>query len=73
MGEKLDRYNIDNCKQYYCILGGNDANSGKALDSFSDIYFSLSNDLSADNHQIIVLALAPNESIEDLNTKIEHC
>ena len=72
IGEKISKYNIDECKTLILHVGGNDADSGVDLDSFSENYVSLSNDLSAENRHIIVSGLTPRESV-DLNPTIKYC
>ncbi|MEW8544985.1 MAG: SGNH/GDSL hydrolase family protein [Candidatus Thiodiazotropha sp.] len=64
IADKLSQYNIENCKTIILHVGGNDADSGVDLDSFSENYVSLLNDLSANNRRIIVSGLLPRESVD---------
>ena len=64
IGEKLSKYNIDDCKTIILHVGGNDADNGADLDTFSDNYVSFLNSLSAENRRIIVSGLLPRESVD---------
>ena len=64
IGEKLSKYNIDDCKTIVLPVGGNDADNSADLDTFSDNYISLLNSLSADNRRIIASGLLPRESVD---------
>ena len=55
---------IDECNTLILHVGGNDTDSGVYLDSFSDNYVSLLNDLSAENRRIIVSGLTQRESVD---------
>lgn len=64
IGEKLSDYNIDDCKTIILHVGGNDADDGVDLDSFSKSYVSLLNSISAENRRIIVSGLLPRKSVD---------
>lgn len=64
IGEKLSKYNIDDCKTIILHVGGNDVDNGADLDTFSENYVSLLNSLSAENRRIIVSGLLPRESVD---------
>ena len=64
IGEKLADYNIDECKTIILHVGGNDADEGVDLDTFSKSYVSLLNSISAENHRIIVSGLLPRKSVD---------
>ena len=64
IGEKLSKYNIEDCKTMVMHIGGNDAENGADVDTFLENYVSLLNSLSAENLSIIVSGLLPRESVE---------
>ena len=64
IGEKISKYNIDECKTLILHFECNDADSGVDLDSFSKNYVCLLNDLSAEYRHIIVSGLTPRESVD---------
>ena len=64
LAEKLLNYDISNCKTIILHVGGNDADNGMDLDSFSDSYVELLNSLEADNRRIIVSGLLPRQSVD---------
>ena len=41
LGEKISKYDISSCKTIILHVGGNDADSGVELTTFSDNYVSL--------------------------------
>ena len=45
-------------------VGGNDADNGADLDTFSDNYVTLLNSLSDENRRIVVFGLLPRESVD---------
>ena len=64
IGEKLSEYNIDDCKTVLLHVGGNDADDGVDLDTFSKSYVSLLNSISAENRRIIVSGFLPRNSVD---------
>lgn len=62
--EKLSKYDIDNCKTIILHVGGNDADNGTDLDTFSENYQSLLDDLKPDERNVIVSGLLPRESVD---------
>ena len=63
IGEKLSKYNIDDCKTIILHVGGNDADDGVDLETFSKSYVSLLNSISAENRRIIVSGLLPRKTV----------
>ena len=70
---KLLEFNIDRCKTIIIHVGGNDADCGSDLDTFSDDYFSLLNSLSSSGRRLIVSGLLPRETVnlEPYNQKLK--
>ena len=64
IGEKLSDYNIDACKTIILQVGGNDADDGVDLDTFSKSYVSLLNSISGESRRIIVSGLLPRKSVD---------
>lgn len=62
--EQLSKYNIEDCKTIILHVGGNDADSGIDLNTFSDNYVTLLNTLSAEDRSIIVSGLIPRETVD---------
>ena len=70
---KLLEFNIDRCKTIIIHVGGNDADCGSDLDTFSDDYFSLLNSLSSSGRRLIDSGLLPRETVnlEPYNQKLK--
>lgn len=64
LGEKICKYDISSCKTIILHVGGNDADSGVDLTTFSENYVSLLNSLDADNRRIVVSGLLPRGSAD---------
>ena len=58
----LSKYDITNCETVILHVGGNDADHGVDMSSFSKNYVSLPHSLDAENRRIIVSGLLPRES-----------
>ena len=64
IGESISKYDITNCETVILHVGGNDADNGINLNTFSENYVSLLNTLDAENRRIIVSGLLPRESVD---------
>ena len=64
LAKKINNYDISNCKTTILHVGGNDADNGMDLDSFSDSYVELLHFLETDNRRIIVSGLLPRQSVD---------
>ena len=62
--DKLNNYNIENCKTVLLLIGGNDADNGKHLDTFCGDYISLLESLVEDHRRIIVSGLLPRRGMD---------
>ena len=60
----LSKYDISNCETIILHVGGNDADRGVDMNTFTDNYVSLLNSLDAENRRIIVSGLLPRESVD---------
>ena len=61
---KLSEFNLENCKTIILLVGGNDADNGTDLETFTEKYESLLNALSADDRRVIVAGLLPRETVD---------
>ena len=61
---KLSEYNLDSCKTVILQVGGNDADSGADLETFSDEYEQLIHSLKENDHRVIVSGLLPRETVD---------
>ena len=61
---KLSEYNLDSCKTVILQVGGNDADSGTDLETFSDEYEQLIHSLKENDHRVIVSGLLPRETVD---------
>ncbi|MEW8547186.1 MAG: GDSL-type esterase/lipase family protein, partial [Candidatus Thiodiazotropha sp.] len=61
---RLLEFNIDRCQTIIIHVGGNDADQGCDLDTFSDDYFSLLDSLSSGSRRLIVSGLLPRETVD---------
>ena len=59
---KLSEFNLDNCKTIILQVGGNDADDGTDLETFSNQYEQLLNTLKENDHRVIVSGLLPRET-----------
>ena len=57
-------YNLDNCKTSILQVGGNDADDGTDLKTFSNQYEQLLNSLTKNDHRMIVSGLLPKETVD---------
>ena len=64
IGGKLSKYNTEDCKTVVLHIGGNDADNGVDIDTFSENYVSLLNSLSAENRRIIVCGFLTRQSVD---------
>lgn len=64
MQNKLNDYNIDRCKTIIIHVGGNNADQGVDLETFSDNYTTLLDNLTSDDRRIIVSGLLPRETVD---------
>ena len=64
IGDSISKFDITSCKTIILHVGGNDADSGVDITTFSDNYVSLLNSLEAENRPIIVSGLTPRESVD---------
>ena len=62
--DSISKYDITSCKTIVLHVGGNDADSGVDITTFSNNYVSLLNNLDAENRRIIVSGLLPRESVD---------
>ena len=62
--ESLSKYDITSCKTIILHVGGNDADKGVDLSTFSKNYVSLLTKLASENLRIIVSGLLPRESVD---------
>ena len=62
--DSISKYDITSCKTIILHVGGNDADSGVDINTFSNNYVSLLNNLDAENRRIIVSGLLPRESVD---------
>ena len=60
---KLNNYNIERCKTIIIHVGGNDADQGVDLKTFTESYSSLLDNLASENRRLIVSGLLPRESV----------
>ena len=58
---KLKQYNIQRCKTMIIHVGGNDADQGADLETFTESYTSLLDNLESENRRLIVSGLLPRE------------
>ena len=56
---KVRQYNIDKCETIIVHMGGNDADQGDDLATFTDNYSSMLDELSTDDRRIIVSVFYP--------------
>ena len=70
---KLNQFNIDKCKNIIIHVGGNDADQGVDLETFTESYTSLLDNLESENRRLIVSGLLPRESVnlEPYNEKLK--
>ena len=70
---KLKQYNIQRCKTMIIHVGGNDADQGADLETFTESYTSLLDNLESENRRLIVSGLLPRESVnlEPYNEKLK--
>ena len=70
---KVRQYNIDKCETIIVHVGGNDADQGDDLATFTDNYSSMLDELSTDDRRIIVSGLLPRGSVdlEPYNTRLK--
>ena len=62
--KSLSKYDITSCKTIILHVGGNDADKGVDLATFTKNYVSLLNKLASENRRIIVSGLLPRESVD---------
>ena len=61
---KQSEYNLDNCKTIILQVGGNDADDGTDLKTFSIQYEQLLQSLTENDHRVIVYGLLPRETVD---------
>ena len=61
--DKLENYDIDNCKTVILHVGGNDADNGDDIDTFSDNYIALLESLASDDRRLIVSGILPRTTV----------
>ena len=59
---KLNNYNIDKCKTIVIHVGGNDADQGVDIETFTESNSSLLDNMASENRRLIVSGLLPRES-----------
>ena len=60
---KLNNYNIDKCKTIVIHVGGNDADQGVDIETFTESFSSLLDNMASENRRLIVSGLLPRESV----------
>lgn len=60
---KLNNFNIERCKTIVIHVGGNDADQGANLETFTESYSTLLDNLTSENRKLIVSGFIPRKSV----------